>query len=167
MVVLKRLESILGCVSLVDVGCGPGGQVEMAGIHGIDCIGIDGDPSVAPDILHDFTEGPLPDNTFGDDGVNVAWCVEFVEHVEEKYMENYLQLFDQCDAIIMTHAIPKQRGHHHVNCKSPDYWIDVMRKRGFRVSSDLTNLVRQSSDMKHDYMRNTGLVFLHKRIDNQ
>ena len=43
--------------SMLDIGCGPGGQVALAGSLGITPRGIDNEPNVDPHVLHDFTDG--------------------------------------------------------------------------------------------------------------
>jgi 2-polyprenyl-3-methyl-5-hydroxy-6-metoxy-1,4-benzoquinol methylase len=49
--------------SMIDVGCGPGGIVNLAISKGIDACGVDGDPDIKniydkPHFkLHDYTEG--------------------------------------------------------------------------------------------------------------
>ena len=57
---LRYFYDIHNCRRLLDVGCGPGGQVKAARDIGYThCAGIDGDPAVEPDILHDFTTGTV------------------------------------------------------------------------------------------------------------
>ena len=51
--------------TFLDVGCGPGGMVELADKNGLDSLGIDGDHTVIRYnidrfLLHDFTLGPAP-----------------------------------------------------------------------------------------------------------
>ena len=51
--------------SLLDIGCGPGGMVELANNLGLDAVGIDGDYTLdrydsSKFIIHDFTKGPAP-----------------------------------------------------------------------------------------------------------
>ena len=101
-----------GVKSMVDIGCGPGGMVDLARRKGLDIIGLDGDysierPSEINDLIkiHDFVTGPYQlDKTY-----DLAWTVEFVEHVEEKYMDNFIDVMKQCKFVIMTHAFPDNR----------------------------------------------------------
>ena len=79
----------LGITSFIDIGCGPGGMVELAYSKGLRTIGVDGDYTLTrfnPDyfIIHDYTKGsPQIEDTY-----DLAWSVEFLEHVEEQYMSN-------------------------------------------------------------------------------
>ena len=164
---VSKLIEKYGCQSVVDVGCGPGGMVEHFKNRGMEVLGIDGDNVVKrPDnikkniVIHDFQNGPYePDKIY-----DLAWSVEFVEHVWPKYMTNYIATFKKCRYVIFTHAIPGQPGHHHVNCRTADYWLGVMEGNGFEVDVDTTNEVRQASTMKERYIRNTGLVFKNKNL---
>jgi len=156
--------------SVLDIGCGPGGMVEHFKNRGLDVTGIDGDfvverPESIKDnvLIHDFEKGPwlpeLPDVTY-----DLAWSVEFVEHIWAKHMSNFIRTFKCCRYVIFTHATPGQPGHHHVNCRSADYWLGVMESNDFEIDVDVTNKVRNSSTMKERYIRTTGLVFKNLKI---
>lgn len=149
--------------SMVDIGCGPGGMVALAKRKGLDVIGLDGDNTVErPEnihdlvTIHDFVTGPYK----LDKQYDIAWTVEFVEHVEEKYMDNFIDVMKQCKYVIMTHALPGQPGHHHVNCQFASYWIKEMEKRGFIYDHFTTLAVRAASTMKERYIRQQSLFFV-------
>ena len=103
---------------------------------------------------YDFTVGPIPLEI---GGFGLVWSCEFVEHVESKYMDNFLNLFDRSDVVAMTHAFPGQPGHHHVNCQPAEYWIDVMKARGFTLNHIATAEARAVADESH--WKRSGLVF--------
>jgi 2-polyprenyl-3-methyl-5-hydroxy-6-metoxy-1,4-benzoquinol methylase len=162
-------EGALNCIinkfnikSFLDIGCGPGWMVKMAQEKGLDALGVDGDFTVIPPkeikdrhIIHDFSLGPwIPPRKF-----DLAWTVEFVEHVECRYVSNFVEPMKHCKYIIMTHAIPNQPGHHHVNCRNEEYWVNVIEAFGFMVDEDTTNKVRKSSTMEEKYMRQQSLFF--------
>jgi len=85
---LQCMYDYYGVRTMIDVGCGPGGQVSEAHKIGIEATGFDGDYTVNPDVLIDFTK----DEYETDDTWDMAWCVEFLEHVEEQYLPNYMKL---------------------------------------------------------------------------
>ena len=157
----------LGIQSVVDIGCGPGGMVDLFNRKGLDVIGLDGDftvqrsPSVAEKVvIHDFVKGPYQlDKTY-----DLAWTVEFVEHVEEKYMQNFIDVMKQCKYVIMTHALPGQPGHHHVNCQHAGYWLNVMEKNGFEPMPYTLSQIRAVSTMRERYIREQSLFFKNGRI---
>lgn len=157
---LQYLIDTFGIKSAVDVGCGPGGMVELMMQKSIDVVGVDGDNVVSrPEhikqnvVIHDFTTGPFEVKK------DLAWSVEFVEHVEKKYMPNFLSTFKGCKYVAMTHALPNQPGHHHVNCMPDIYWFGVMEAIGFELLVEGTNKMREKSTMRERYIRQQGYLF--------
>lgn len=148
--------------TMVDIGCGPGGMVYYARSKGIRAVGVDGDPSLARDspvmIEHDYTRKPLYLGEF-----DLGWSVEFLEHVEEHYLPNFMETFSGCRHIFITAAIPGQTGFHHVNCQWSDYWIGVFEQAGFRLDREATEGVRRNSTMWSRFTEQTGLVFTRVR----
>jgi SAM-dependent methyltransferase len=144
-------------LSFLDIGCSVGGMVELAKRRGLRSLGIDGDPACAgPGVMtHDFCSGPA--NL--DDSFDLGWSVEFVEHVEERFLPHYLRAFNRCSFLVMTHAPPGHGGHHHVNCRTPDYWLGVMAAVGWRHDAKLDAELRKASTMGRAFMRETGMFF--------
>ena len=138
----------------LDIGCGPGGMVELIASRGISIEGIDGDPTVNPNILVDFTKNEYYKQ------VDWGYSCEFVEHVEAKYMRNYMKTFSGCNFVTMTFAPPFTPGYHHVNCQSAHYWIDTFSKFDFTYSKELTDQMRAASTMQRDFVRKNGLCFV-------
>ena len=145
----------LGVTSILDLGCGPGGQVALAKRLGFKAIGVDGDLSVKPDILHDFTSGSLNLASEWD----VVWSVEFVEHVEEKFISNIASMFSKAKIVVMTHALPGAKGHHHVNLQKPEYWKGFMVALGFVFDDVATQKIRLASTMRREFLRKNGMFF--------
>jgi len=146
--------------SLLDVGCGPGGMVELACSKNLDALGIDGDFTLKRFSsnffkIHDYTEGPL----VLDKKYDLCWSVEFVEHVEAKFIDNFMQTINCSDLVVITHAPPGWPGHHHVNCQTADYWIDVFKNYNFKHDPTLTKTLRQVSSMKKPFIQRNGLFF--------
>ena len=157
--VLKYFIENFNIKSMLDVGCGPGGQVLQAREMGLHATGIDGDYTVQRPgndwVIHDYTLGQSPI----DKEVDLVWSCEFVEHVYEEYMPNFLKDFALGKMVCMTYAPPGFPGHHHVNCQPESYWIDQMDKIGFDFSSELTKNVRQVSTQRKKFVKKRGLVF--------
>jgi len=159
----------LGIESYLDVGCGPGGMVELAEQKGLRVLGVDGDHTLERKnpsnfLLHDFTTGPAPIK----DKFDLGWSVEFVEHVYEEYQPNYMPAFQQCKYVIMTYAPPGWKGHHHVNLQEEQYWRDKFKEYGFFYNQTYTKFIRQASTMnahrsKKAFVRNRGLFFENSR----
>lgn len=155
-----ELAKRLDIKTILDIGCGPGGMIIEAIKMGFDSEGIDGFPGKnkcedADITIHDFTTGKFDHQKKFD----LAWSCEFVEHVYEEFVPNFMNSFQQCKFVFMTFAPPNTPGHHHVNCRTQDYWINVFQDYGFEWKKDLTEDLRESSTMKRDFVRSCGLVF--------
>jgi 2-polyprenyl-3-methyl-5-hydroxy-6-metoxy-1,4-benzoquinol methylase len=169
--VIKYLHHC-GYRSLIDVGCGPGGNVLMAREYGFTAIGIDGDPELQrlnpqndPIIFkHDYTLGTLP-NSIELFEFDVGLSTEFLEHVEERFIPNIMDTFRRCRIVICTHALPGETaGHHHVNLQTEAWWIAKFSEYGFNYSDIATENVRQASTMHKGFMKKTGKVFIRKAL---
>jgi len=153
---LLFMAQALSLHTMVDVGCGPGGMVDFANAIGIVSVGIDGDPVVFPNILHNFDTGPLELPKF-----DLAWSVEFLEHIEEQYLDNVFSVFKQCRFVFCTHN-PKP-GPWHFNCQPNEYWIDVFHGRGFRYNPDMTEVIKLHSTMDREFVQDTGSFFVNEQ----
>lgn len=141
----RWLIEFYGVHSVVDVGCGEGHACSFFAERGCEVLGIDGVSQVAtwrPDasfITHDYTTGPLPEVGSYD----LAWSCEFVEHVEERFVPNFLETFKCADLVLMTHADVGQAGYHHVNCQPATYWVGAMAAIGYALNPYLTETTRE------------------------
>jgi SAM-dependent methyltransferase len=156
-----------GIRSVVDVGCGEGHAARYFADLGCDVVGIDGVWQLSQNwqaVMHDYTTGPLmriPGGFF-----DLAWSCEFVEHVEERYMTNYLSTFREARLILMTHADPGQPGYHHVNCQTSDYWKGVMAALGYSFDANLTRQARELASLIENpinHFARSGLAFSRRR----
>ena len=153
--------------TMVDVGQGPGGMVRLARQRGLDAYGVDGDPTVNPDTLHDFSVGPL---LLGD-RVDLAWSVEFLEHVDAEYLPNYMAAFEGADYVFCTAAKPGEPGHHHVNCQPAHYWIGKFAEHGFVFDLGTTEHIRNTATTmnldrpyKKQFVKRNGLFFIKQEL---
>jgi len=152
--------------TMIDVGCGPGGQVAEARKLGIEATGFDGDHTVNPDILIDFTKADY----YTDETWDLAWCVEFLEHVEEQYLPNYMTLVSKCKYVICTAST--WPGPLHVNCKEKDYWVEKFNEYGFAFSQEILDNVLKHSTMakkrtptdEMSWLDRTGMVYVNTNL---
>lgn len=173
---LNHMIRMLNVKSMLDIGCGPGGMVELARSKGVEAYGIDGDFSIERNdsiksniTIHDYEVGP---SSF-DKEVDLIWSVEFLEHVWEKYQDNYMKDFQRGKFVIVTYAPVGKAGHHHVNCNTQEYWIDVFKKYGFAYDANMTRMIKEVSSMGRmkkdkktgkkywwkDFVKQNGLCF--------
>jgi cyclopropane fatty-acyl-phospholipid synthase-like methyltransferase len=167
---LNHMIRILKVKSMLDIGCGPGGMVGLARSKGLDAYGIDGDFVVerSDDVkkyitIHDYEKG----SSGFEKEVDLIWSVEFVEHVWEKYQENYMKDFQKGKFVIMSFAPPGKPGHHHVNCNTEEYWKNVFKKYGFQYDANLTRMIKEVSTLNvtgkfahKAFIKNYGLCFV-------
>jgi hypothetical protein len=154
--------------TLLDVGAGEGHAVAYFRRRGVRALGIEGSQTALRTsrrwlepgwlVAHDYTSGPLPSGTV--DSVDVIWSAEFVEHVEARFEEHFLSTFDLARVVFMTHGLPGQPGHHHVNCHPPGYWIRRMAQRRFLLDQEATEHSRKREHRTDASWRQSGLVFV-------
>jgi SAM-dependent methyltransferase len=146
--------------SMLDVGCGEGNAVHFFHKRGVYAHGIDGlrrnvDNAVVPIALHDLLGGSyiMP--------VDLVWTCEVAEHIDPAHVDNFIDTLANGRIVAMTHALPGQAGHHHVNCQAPEYWIDLMASRGFSLerSQDAYRAISRTEDYP-TYFASSGLVFV-------
>ena len=91
-------------------------------------------------VEHDFSRGPwwTHGQTF-----DVAWSVEFLDHVGRQYMHNYMPIFSKSSALLfISHSL--WGGWHHVEVHGPAWWKFQMTRMGFVFSNDLTDRFRKA-----------------------
>ena len=187
--ILKRSQG----KTFLDVGCGPGGQIEVAKSFGLQAFGLDGDPIMAKNpavqlcdfsvtkVTSDILEA-LPESGYFD----IGWSTEFLEHVDAEFIPNYMPAFALCKYVVITHATPGQGGYHHVNEQLFAYWEKIFAEYGLVHDKGLTKRIRKLSTMRtkkinhfqgfdedgeplnikkrSSFMKKTGRVFRNERL---
>lgn len=145
--------------SLMDLGSGRGHCANHFFKKGIKTLAVDGlDYNVLysfyPTVKQDITKGPVFTR------VDMVHCQEMVEHISEEYLENLLQSLVCGSYILLTHALPGQDGHHHVNCQPKEYWVGHLHKKGYFLLEEDTERIRKLAELDGAiYMAQTGLFF--------
>lgn len=158
---VKLIEKY-GFKSMLDIGSGVGVNAKWFLDHGIDAHAVEGFPDyIANAVLpreritqHDYTKGPwVPARVF-----DLGWSSEFVEHVEECHVPNFMVTFQRCRYTCITHATPGQGGYHHVNEQPSDYWITRFQDAGFR-HHEADSAWMQATGPDTHYGRRTLMLF--------
>jgi len=149
--------------TMLDVGCGEGHALRCfyrMGViaHGIDGLKHNAENAVYPMTVHDITKSPYCYSC------DLVHCVEVVEHIEDKFVDNVLQTMMNAPVVVMTHGEPGQAGYHHVNLQPKEYWIKKFETRGYTLSID-NELFREMAgrEISGSYFSTNGLVFLKNR----
>ena len=157
--VISYVISRFAIRTALDLGSGAGYAADFFHRQGVRVIAVDGlleniSKAVYPTILHDFSTSPVQCN------VDLVFCQEVVEHVDERCLDSMLTSLCCGKIILMTHGVPGQKGHHHVNLQPDQYWIDHLTQRGCQLLDADTERVRQLAHRDGaPYMRDTALIF--------
>ena len=152
-----------GIRSVLDVGCGEGHALRYFQSLGLnELYGVDGIAQEIPSVnfrQHDYTEGALD---LSEENFDLVWCCEFVEHVEERFVPNYLLSLVAGELILLTHAEPGQPGWHHVHLRDQAYWKGVMAAVGYEFNERMTQVTREfasESESPYNHFARSGLAF--------
>lgn len=145
--------------SVLDLGSGLGYASEFFFRKGMRVIAVDGlaenvRKAIYPTLRVDLCASAVVCK------VDLVHCQEVVEHIEERYLDNLLSSLCCGKYVLMTHALPGQYGHHHVNLQPSEYWVEHLRRRGFAYLEEDSNRIRQLATREGArYVAASGLIF--------
>jgi hypothetical protein len=96
---------------------------------------------------------------------SIVVCQEVIEHIEPENEANVLDTICsnhiEGGIIVFGGALPGQRGNHHVNCQTLEYWVDRFKSRGYKLDKEKTEIYKDnlSPDVPKHYSENT-MVFV-------
>lgn len=162
---LRWLRDKYCVVTLLDVGCSVGGQVDKALELGLDAYGFDGDYSLTanPKTKHlnriyfnDLTKCAVRFPVKFD----AIWCVEAAEHIEEKFTPNLLETLSSNlkTGGVLVFTANDGPGVNHVNRKPMSWWERKLRQVHLNVSEGETRALRRESTMLREFVKKTGLL---------
>jgi SAM-dependent methyltransferase len=149
--------------SVVDVGCGVGGWLNVFSRHGItDYLGIDG-AYVPLDMLKipaaKFRAEDLVRLVDIGRAFDLACCMEVAEHLPESCAEQLVTaLVTAAPVILFSAAIPRQGGTAHVNEQWPSYWAEKFARRGY-VAVDCIRPALYGNSRVDWWYRQNALIF--------
>ena len=136
-VILNILFKHYNPKSIVDVGCGSGSWLKVAGEMGVNSLsGIDGkwlkkDMLISNNfelITHELEE-PIPVLPEYD----LAISLEVAEHLPESRAESFIgDLCKLSKVVLFSAAIPNQGGDHHINEQWQSYWYGIFRDNNYK-----------------------------------
>jgi len=152
-----------GVKSVLDVGCGFGHSMKWFSDMRLSVRGVEGwTEAVAAHLVpgavtqHDYTLGPAP---LGYSTFVLGWSAEFLEHVSEPYIPNYMADFARCRIVCVTHAEPGQNGHHHVTLHRDAWWVEKFAEYGFAFNPLESSRLRLTDRWGAGWGRRTLMLF--------
>lgn len=148
--------------SVLDVGSGLGFAANYFHKAGMQTLAVDGLPfnvthAVFPTLQQDITRQPILCK------VDFVHCQEVAEHIDEKFIENFLASLACGRIILITHAVPGQGGHHHVNEQPAQYWIDQLKRYSCELLQEDTCRIRKLAELNGAvYLEHNGLLFANR-----
>lgn len=148
--------------SVLDLGSGLGYSSHYFHKKGCKTVAVDGlyenvSEALYPTIKHDLTHGPVTTK------VDLVHCQEVAEHIDPEFVENLIDSLACGKFVLMTHALPGQLGHHHVNLQPPEYWLQLLEKVGLYLLPEDTARVRVIANEEGAiYVGQTGMVLANR-----
>ena len=148
--------------TIADVGCGTGETLRWFLGRGCTGFGVDGLPwnverarqRAGEILLHDFQDGPCAFPP-----VDLIWCADVAEHVEEQFVPNLLQTLRQCRVLAMCQGTDENAdmGWHHVNNQPEEYWVAKLAAAGMVEDAEATRRAREIGN--HGGWAGTGRIY--------
>lgn len=149
--------------SVLDIGSGLGHAADYFFRKGVAVVAMDGLPAniknaVYPTVLWDLTRGAFATR------VDLVYCQEVVEHVEQQYLGNLLSSMTSGKYILMTNGTPGQGGHHHTNEQPTEYWEKhLLRYDCCRLDEDSRRVRHLGEKDGAPFMSLTGTIYANRR----
>jgi SAM-dependent methyltransferase len=167
--IVPLILELIGCQSVIDLGCGLGVWLSVFREHGIKrTVGVDG-AYVETDSLaiskEDFVPFDLTKPFRINEQFDLAMSLEVAEHISAEHAETYLNsLVTLAPVILFSASIPFQEGLNHVNEQWPDYWVKHFEERGYTVIDCLRSRIWRDSNIEWWYAQNTMLFVKKDRL---
>ena len=160
---LQYFRNRFGCDSLLDVGCGPGGQVKEAKLLGYRALGLEIDPTFYR------AEGVALINLCDEPAIlptpaDLVWSCEVAEHLPEDCVANFLRTLTENSkmAICLTANVEPLPGH--LTLRSREWWIEqVTADSRWVYDLHTADIVAKHSTMEREFLRETGMIFWRNR----
>lgn len=161
----KILHPING-QSIIDVGCANGEFVEEFFKRGFNTEGIEGclnskEFARSKRISYHDLRFPFYTTVKRD----LCICMEVAEHIEMEFASIFVDTLGRLsDVILISCALPNQKGHHHVNCQPRNYWENMFIQRDYIRSNYFetrfkSNIERYSKKKGMSGYYNNAMVF--------
>ena len=152
--------------SVIDIGCGPGTWLEVFMKHGVeDILGVDGMYVDDKDIViprEKFLRHDVGSPINIERGFDLVVCLEVAEHIAPVHAADFVNSLVRLGSVVLfSAAVPFQGGVNHVNEQWPDYWIELFRKKGYKVVDCIRKKIWNNDKVEYWYAQNI-LLFIGK-----
>jgi SAM-dependent methyltransferase len=170
---IRSAEAILGLLfdfyrpqSVIDVGCGRGTWLAVAGALGAQALaGVDGDWVDPAQLLSDRIEFRAVDMERDFDvgaGYDLALSVEVAEHLSEGRARPFVEILCRAsDVVLFGAAIKHQGGTNHINEQFQSYWVRIFESQAYECFDVIRPAVWNDDDVEWWYRQNT-LLFVNR-----
>lgn len=132
-------------VRVVDLGASVGRYVAALRAAGFFAVGLDGTPNVAELSGGLVSYADLSRPVRFEDPADWAMSIEVGEHIPAAYAATYLDNVAAAAraGLIVSWAVPGQRGRNHVHCQPPEWVAAQLAYRGWTVDVPATDRARE------------------------
>jgi SAM-dependent methyltransferase len=161
-IILDLLFRLYQPRSVIDVGCGRGAWLAVAGALGAQTlIGVDGDWVDPARLLSDRIEFRTVDMEQDFDvgaRYDLALSVEVAEHLSEDRAKPFVDILCRTsDVVLFGAAIPHQGGTNHINEQFQSYWVQIFESQDYECFDVIRPAVWNDDDVEWWYRQNTFL----------
>lgn len=143
------LRAVLGTIpagkTIIDLGAGTGELVRALACEGRQAMGFDGTPGIEALTGGLVKQADLTDSMAGIPTADWVLSFEVGEHIPSGHAAAFLDNVSSTglEGVMLSWAVIGQRGHGHVNCRSPEWVAAEMGYRNWVVDDQLTLAARQ------------------------
>ena len=132
----KSLKCFAKILFILDIGFGLGNTVKEFRSQGVEAFGLEGSElAIRKSEVADFIkQANLNYPVDLKRKFDLVWCVEVLEHIYPKYVQNIVgTICRHGDNLLISAAPPGQHGELHFNEQPEKYWVEKFRCEGFSL----------------------------------
>lgn len=149
--------------SVLDIGAGEGHTSKYFEDKECNVIAIDKDRDAIDNAVFPVSHHDLTRDKFVMKAMDLGICIEVLEHIPKKYLNNVANTFKQCKYLLITFAEPMSLGVGHINCQHEEYWVKWLESIGYVKCYSQSDYIR--SIAKYPCFKNTGSLYRAKQIE--
>lgn len=157
-----KIASMYTPLMAADIGCGKGHYCKFFKDHGWPIVhGYEGTQNIKSfGVYNDIITLDLTKRRWIEIPYDFVLCTEVGEHIPKQHEQTFIDNVNEYvhKDLVLSWAIPGQRGRGHFNEQPNDYVIMEFEKRGLVFDTESTKEIKKT-EMKNKYWKNTLLIF--------